>query len=37
MVITTQDIDDALRRANNGESAYDLLLDLRLKIEEDDT
>ena len=33
--ITTKDIDNALRRANNGESATDLLLDLRLKLTKD--
>ena len=41
MDITTQDIDEVLAALvdwkQNGPSAKDLLLDIRLKIEEDDT
>ncbi len=29
-IITLQDIDEALSRANSGEKAFDILLDLRL-------
>jgi hypothetical protein len=32
MVITIKDIGDSLRRANNGDRASDLLLDLRLLL-----